>query len=77
MFLAFSIHFQQVSVLFVVTLLLRLYSLASNSVFATKFSRDNLALTTSAAKVLKSGVVVYLSWLWSVSSFSGSLIFLP
>ena len=48
-------------VLFVVTLLLRLDSLASKSVFGINFARANLALKTSAAKVLNSGVVIYLS----------------
>ena len=56
-------------VLFVVIFLLRLDSLASKSVFVIKFACANLALKTSAAKVLNSGVVIYLSWLWSVSFF--------
>ena len=33
----------------------------------------NLALKTSAAKVLNSGVVIYLSWLWLLSLFSISV----
>ena len=58
-----------------VIFLLRLDSLASKSVFAIKFACANLALKASAAKVLNSGVVIHLSWLWSVSFFSSSLIF--
>ena len=58
MFLAFSILCQQANLsLF----LLKLNSLASKSVFAIKNSCANLALITSAAKVLNSGVVIYLS----------------
>ena len=76
MFSAFSTHFQQVMFCFICSnLLLRLDSLASKSVFVIKFACANLALKTSAAKVLNSGVVIYLSWLWSVSFFSSSLIF--
>ena len=47
--------------LFEVIFLLRLDSLASKSVFVIKFACPNLALKTSAAKVLNSGVVIYLS----------------
>ena len=47
--------------LFTVIFLLRVDSLASKSVFVIKFACANLALTTSTAKVLNSGVVVYLS----------------
>ena len=47
--------------LFEVIFPLRLDSLASKSVFAIKFACANLALKTSAAKVLNSGVVIYLS----------------
>ena len=63
MFSAFSTHFQQVSVfdLFAVNFLRRLDSLGSKSVFVTKFACANLALKTSAAKLLNSGVVIYLS----------------
>ena len=50
--------------------MLRLDSLASKSVFVTKFACANLASKTSVAKVLNSGVVIYLSRLWSVSFFS-------
>ena len=57
-----------------VIFLLRLDSLASKSVFVIQFASANLALETSAAKVLNSGVVIYLSWLWSVSLLSSSLI---
>ena len=42
-------------------LLLILDTLLSKSVFITKFARFNLALKTLAAKVLNSGVVIYLS----------------
>ena len=48
--------------LFEVIFLLRLDSLASKSVFVIKFASANLALKTSAAKVLNSGIVIYLSW---------------
>ena len=63
MFLAFLIHFQYTHffVLFAEILLLILDTLLSKSVFATKFARDNLALKISAAKVLNSVVVKYLS----------------
>ena len=44
-----------------VIFLLRLDSLASKSVFVIKFACANLALKTLAAKVLNSGVVIYLS----------------
>ena len=47
--------------LFEVIFLLRLDSLASKSVFIIKFARANLALKTLAAKVLNSGVAIYLS----------------
>ena len=40
-----------------------------------KFACANLALKTLAAKVLNSGVVIYLAWLWSVNLFSSSLVF--
>ena len=77
MFLAFSIHFQQVSVLIYLWsfFLLRLDNLAWKSVFVFKFASANLAFKTSAVKVLNSGIVIYLSRLWSVSFFSSSLIF--
>ena len=61
--------------LFEVIFLLRLDSLASKSVFVIKFACANLGLKTLAAKVWNSGVVIYLLWLWSVSFFSSSLIF--
>ena len=47
--------------LFEVIFLLRLDSSASKSVFVTKFAGANLALKTLVAKVLNSGVVIYLS----------------
>ena len=55
---------------FEVIFLLRINSLASNSEFVIKFVCANLVLKTSGAKVLNSGVVIYLSWLRSVSFFS-------
>ena len=62
MLLPFSAHFQRANFfLFAVTFLLRLNSLASKSVFAIKFACTNLELKTLAAKVLNSGVVIYLS----------------
>ena len=45
---------------FEVIFLLRLNSLASKSVFGIKFAFANLALKALAAKVLSSGVVIYL-----------------
>ena len=58
MFLAFLNSFSRSKccVLFSVIFLLRLDSLASKSVFATKFARANLGLKTSAPKVLNSGI---------------------
>ena len=58
-----------------VDFLLRVDSLASKFVFVTKFVCANLTLKTSAARVLNSGVVIYLSWSWSVSFFSISVTF--
>ena len=49
--------------LFEVIFLLRLDSLASKSVFVIKFTCANLALKTLAAKLLNSGIVIYLSQL--------------
>ena len=49
--------------LFEVIFLLKLESLASKSLFVNKFSCDNFALKTSAAKVLNSGGVISLSCL--------------
>ena len=60
-------------VLFSAVLLLRLDTVLSKFVFATKFACDNLALKTSAANLLNSGVVIYLSWLWLLSLFSISV----
>ena len=54
---------------------LTVFSLVSQSVFVNKFASVNLASKTPAAKVLNSGVVTHLSWLWSVSYFSISVIF--
>ena len=50
-------------VLFEVIFLLRPESLASKSVFVTKFTWDNLAVKFSAVSLLNSGVVIYLSCL--------------
>ena len=56
--------------LFTTVLLSRLDTVLSKIVFATKFACANVALKTSTAKVLKSGLVIYLSWLWLLSLFS-------
>ena len=63
MFLAFFISFSIDSffVSFAAILLPRLDTLLSKFVFATKFACASLALKTLAAKVLNSGVVIYLS----------------
>ena len=61
--------------LFAVIFLLRLDNLASKSAFVIKFVFANLPLKTSAAKVLNSGVIIYLSLLGSVSFFSISVTF--
>ena len=55
--------------------LLRLFSLSWKSVFVIKFACFNLAGTSSAVSLLNSGVVIYLSWLWSLISFSMLLNF--
>ena len=47
--------------LFELTFLLKLDSLASKSVLIMKFACAKLALKISAAKVLNSGLVIYLS----------------
>ena len=60
-------------VLFSAILLSRLDIALSKSVFATKFACAYVALKTSATKVLNSGVVIYLSWLWLLSLFSISV----
>ena len=44
-----------------VSFLLRFDSLESKSIFVIKFACANLAPKTSTAKVLNSGVVIYLS----------------
>ena len=62
-------------VLFDTNCLLRLDSLLLKSVFFTKSACTSLVLNTSAANLLNSGVVIYLSWLWSVTFFSISVIF--
>ena len=61
-------------VLFAAILLWKLDTVLSKFVFATKFTCFNPALKTSAAKLLNSGVVIYLSWLWLLSLFSVSVI---
>ena len=48
-------------VLFNTIFILRFDSLLSKSTFVTKFACANLALNTSAANLLSSGVVIYLS----------------
>ena len=62
-------------VLFVAILLTRLDKVLSKIVFGFKFTPANLALKTSPAKLLNSEVVIYLSWLWSLSLFSISVTF--
>ena len=56
--------------------MLKLDNLESKSVFVIKlaFVYDP-ELQTSAAKVLNSGVEINLSWLWSLSFFSITVIF--
>ena len=61
-------------VLFAALLLSRLDTLLSKYLFVTKFACFNLALKTSASKVLNSGVIIYLSWSWLLSLFSISVI---
>ena len=62
MFLAFLIRFQEKSFfIFSVIFVLRLDSLVSKPVFVVKFASANLALKTSAAKVLNFEAVIYLS----------------
>ena len=62
-------------VLFQLAFLLRIISLISKSVYVTKFARANPAPKTSAVNLLNSGVVIYLSWLWSATLFSISPMF--
>ena len=45
----------------------------SKSVFVIKFACAILALKTSAAKVLNSGIVIYLSRFWLLSLLSVSV----
>ena len=59
-FLVFLIHFQ-LTIIIINSLSVTLDTALSKFVFATKFACFNLALKTSAAKVLNSGVVIYLS----------------
>ena len=54
---------------------MRLFNLVSKSIFVTKFTFANLAAKSSAINLLNSGLVIYLSWLWSVSFFSVLLTF--
>ena len=77
MFLAFFDSFSTSKCfdLFEAISLLRLDSLGSKSVLVINFGCANLALKTLAAKLLNSRVVIYLWWLWSVSFFSISVIF--
>ena len=55
-------------------LLSLLDTVLSKFVFISKFACDDLAFKTSVAKVLNSGVVIYLSWLWLLSSNSVILV---
>ena len=63
MFLAFfnSFSTSELFDLFEVIFLLRLDSLASKSVFVIRLACASLASKTLAAKILNSGVVIYLS----------------
>ena len=56
-------------VLFELSFWLRLLSLSSKSAYGTKFARVNLESKTCTESLLNSGVVIYFSWLWSVSLF--------
>ena len=47
----------------------------SKSVFVIRFACTNLSTERFAVNVLNSGIGLYLSWWWSVSFFSISLIF--
>ena len=55
--------------------MLRLNNFTSKSVIVIKLDCANATLKTAAAKVPNPGVVIYLSWLWSVSLFSTSVTF--
>ena len=57
----FSVSTSECLDLFEVILLPISYNLVSKSVFVIKFACANLALKTLSAKVLNSGVVIYLS----------------
>ena len=64
MFSSFSVHFQPANACFFeVTLSLISFNSVSKSVFVTKFAYATLALKLLAAKILNSGVVMYLSLL--------------
>ena len=72
-------------VLFDVTFFFSFFSFSSKSVVLTKFALlllvakfacANLAANVSAVNLFNSVVVIYLSWLWSVTLFSISLIFM-
>ena len=54
---------------------LRLDNSASKSVLVIKLASASLALNTLTGNLLNSGVVIDLSWLWSVIFFSISVIF--
>ena len=62
-------------VLFELIFLLRFIGFLSKSDFVTKFACGNLDAKFSTVTLLNSGVVMYLSWLWSVIFFLISLIF--
>ena len=61
--------------MFELTFLSGLISSLSKSVFVAKFACASLAAKFSAVSLLNSGVVIYLSWSWSVIFFLISLIF--
>ena len=63
-----SISMSKCFVLFEIIFCFRLFNLVRKSVSVTKFASANLASKTS-------GLVINLSWLWSVSYFLISLIF--
>ena len=48
--------------------------MVSKYVFVNKFACDNLAAKFYAVNLLNSEVAIYLSWLWSVSFVSISVI---
>ena len=73
MFVVFKFIFNIEMACFVsVNLLIETFHLSSKSVFVTKFASFNLPAKVSSVSSLNSGVV----WLWSLSLFSISVIFM-